>query len=308
MLNRWPGIRVIFVAAALLIACRDKAKPDYDRCVQLEAAGDMNAAADACCSAVDMTVDPGSGIPTKSKAGLAAWSESQKLSTNLSFAPDEVDRIVLQGYGSPEMTFVRRGNVWTRASPLPERPAPAWILHMVLTDLRDHGRLENPQCESNKLLADVRAELAPEKAIHIVVRKGAVTAADVWFGNVKPSDTRTHARLGQGRIVWETSAMSIDTAVFALKDPDKYLVAPHPEDAVWKPDQAKPTSNVTCEAAADVEDFCQEHAYGHGYACTGGTVGDVKKAGIGCQYIDPVLSTHPDTAPNNRFCCEKPPE
>jgi hypothetical protein len=57
---------LVVVAAILLVACKDKAEPDYAACVQADTAGDVGKAWDSCTAAVG--ADPNS---TSGKAAAA---------------------------------------------------------------------------------------------------------------------------------------------------------------------------------------------------------------------------------------------
>jgi hypothetical protein len=59
---RWITLALVFVTA-----CADKAKPEYARCIQMEAAGNLQAAWDSCNSAVGLDATSESGKEAASK-------------------------------------------------------------------------------------------------------------------------------------------------------------------------------------------------------------------------------------------------
>lgn len=215
----------------------------------------------------------------------------------INVVPDQVDRVRIKWADKPEVALQKRNGSWFLTAPPPERPAKANVMADILANLAQVKVVEKVNVSvTDDVLRE--KELAPNMGIHVLATNGTAPVADVTFG--KSTAIGQLARGGGGGI-WTVKGYS---AFLYMKTPADF-VASSPDEASAS---AKPASSVTCKTAPDVEDFCQEHGYGHGYACSGGTVGDVKKAGVGCQYIDPVLSTHPGTAPDNRFCCERPPQ
>jgi hypothetical protein len=75
MVRRSPSSAPALTVLSLLFACTDNAQPDYAKCVQLEAAGDLKGAAAACSAAV--VVDP------RSQSGKAAAEKLKAVQAKL---------------------------------------------------------------------------------------------------------------------------------------------------------------------------------------------------------------------------------
>jgi hypothetical protein len=73
MMRSFSKVVAVLSLLMSLVACQDKAKPDYDKCVEAETSGDMVLARDSCTAAI--AADPNS---TSGKAAAVTLADINK--------------------------------------------------------------------------------------------------------------------------------------------------------------------------------------------------------------------------------------
>jgi hypothetical protein len=116
----------------------------------------------------------------KATTNTSANTASSTSMPQIKVVPEEADRIVVKAKDKPEVVLEKKGTEWTMAQPVAGAKVVKATVDELLNGLKALSFKDSIAKGQDKFAS---YDLLEGKGIHVVVSKGGVAVADVWFGS-----------------------------------------------------------------------------------------------------------------------------